>query len=382
MTRPDVDPLPELIDSDVAARVEALKAVMARDQLEVLLVTKPVNVRWLTGFTGSNGALLVRPGELHLVTDGRYEEQAHQQLAAAGVDAEIVITPTGLVEFVADRVAGAASLGLESDHLVWSEVQRYQTTIESTELVPTSGLIETLRQIKDRGERSRLERASGIADRSLIQTLPLLGERPTEREFANALDHRMRINGADDVSFDTIVASGPNAALPHHRPGSRFVESEDLVVIDFGAKVDGYGSDMTRTFVAGGRPTDEQQRLYDAVAAAQAAGVAAVRAGVKQRKIHTTCWNVLAEHDLSEAFIHGTGHGLGLEIHEEPIMSARSVGILRAGLIVTVEPGAYLPGFGGVRVEDTVVVTDTGCVPITHCPKGLDPGAVAREFPS
>ncbi|MEZ5226494.1 MAG: M24 family metallopeptidase [Acidimicrobiales bacterium] len=285
---------------------------------------------------------------------------------------------TQVPTLVASTIGRGDRVGLEADHLVWSTLSDYQAELSDAELVPTRGLVEGLRRHKDPGERSRLERASAIADRALLATLALFAERPTERAFAMALDHAMRQHGADDVSFETIVASGPNAALPHHRPGERTIEADDLVVIDFGAKVDGYGSDMTRTFVAGGEPTAEQQRLYDAVAAAQAAGVAAVRAGADQRSIDTTCRDVLAQFDLADAFVHGTGHGLGLEIHEQPILSARSVGILTAGLIVTVEPGAYLPGFGGVRVEDTVVVTDTGCVPITHCPKGLDPVAVAR----
>lgn len=378
MTLPDQT----LPDQDVARRLGALRTAMVERELDSFVVTKPVNVRWLSGFTGSNGALFVGPDEVRLVTDGRYDEQAHRQLADAGVAAEIDITPTGPIEIVVDRLPAGSTVGLEADHLVWSAVERYEEALGTDRIVPTSGVIEALRTHKDAGERARLERASAIADRSLVDVLGLFDDRPAEREFAMALDHQMRLNGADDVSFETIVASGPNAALPHHRPGHRVIEPDDLVVIDFGAKVDGYGSDMTRTFVAGGRPSSRQQELYDAVAAAQAAGVAAVRHGVDQREIDTICRSVLAEHDLAEAFIHGTGHGLGLEIHEQPILSARSVGILTAGLIVTVEPGAYLPGFGGVRVEDTVVVTDTGCVPITHCPKGLDPVAVARQLPS
>ncbi len=330
-------------------------------------------------FHGSNGTLLVGPDSLLLYTDARYAEQAETQLATAGVVADIEITPSGVIDRVAAATTSAKRIGLEADHLVWSDLQAFKQAVRGPDLVPTSGLIEFLRRRKDAGERSRLERASAIADRSLIEVIGLLSDCPTEREFAAELDHRMRLNGADDVSFDTIVASGPNSALPHHRPGSRRVDHGDLVVIDFGAKVDGYGSDMTRTFVVGGQPTDEQQRLYDAVSRAQAAGVAAVRAGVEQVTIHETCRSVLAEYDLAEAFIHGTGHGLGLEIHEQPILSARSVGILPAGLIVTVEPGAYLRGFGGVRVEDTVVVTDAGCEPITHCPKGLDPRVLAAS---
>lgn len=377
---------PPLIASDVTGRMARVHEAMEDNELDALLVTKLINVRWLSGFTGSNAALLITANGLRLITDGRYEEQATQQLAASGVEAAIDITPTGRNDIVAESVASTNRLGLEADHVSWSVLQAIEKVVDS-ELVATAGLIESLRQIKDPGERSRLERASAIADRALIETaglleaVVLLDERPTEQQFATALEARMRHHGADDVSFETIVASGPNSAKPHHRPTGRVIESGDLVVIDFGAKIEGYGSDMTRTLVAGGQPSDDQLRLYEAVAEAQAAGVAAVRAGADQRSIDTTCRTVLAGYEvkgkrLDEAFIHGTGHGLGLEIHEQPILSARSVGILPAGLIVTVEPGAYLPGFGGVRVEDTVVVTDTGCEPITHCPKGLDPSAL------
>lgn len=375
--------LPPLIDSDVAGRLGRVLESMERDQLDALLVTKLINVRWLSGFTGSNGALLITSSGLRLITDGRYEEQAAQQLETAGVQAALDITPTGRNDIVARSLRPTDRLGLEADDVTWTALQALEHAIDA-ELVATAGLVESLRQIKDPGERSRLERASAIADRALIDTArlleapTLLDERPTEQQFASALDASMRRNGADDVSFETIVASGPNSARPHHRPTDRVIESGDLVVVDFGAKVEGYGSDMTRTFVAGGQPSADQLKLYAAVAEAQAAGVAAVVAGADQRSIDTTCRTVLARHEvhgkrLDEAFVHGTGHGLGLEIHEQPILSARSVGILPAGLIVTVEPGAYLPGFGGVRVEDTVVVTDSGCEPITHCPKGLDP---------
>ncbi len=374
-----IGPLPALVPMSTAARVDLVRATMVEQRLDHLVVTKPVNIRWVCGFTGSNGTLVIGADTLLLVTDARYTDQAARQIADWHIHADIEITPTATVDLVAAAVAGSSRIGLEADHLSWSQHDAYAAAIGGDRLVATSGLIELRRRQKDPGERSRLERASAIADRALCSVIGLLDERPTEQRFGLELDHAMRIGGADDVSFETIVASGPNGALPHHRPSSRVIERGDLVVVDFGAKLDGYGSDMTRTVVVGGEPTPEQQRLYDAVAEAQAAGVAAVRAGVEQVSIDRVCREVLASHGLAEAFTHGTGHGLGLEIHEQPILSARSVGILPAGLIVTVEPGAYLAGFGGVRVEDTVVVTDSGCVPITHCPKGLDPRGLERS---
>ncbi len=349
---------------------------------EALWVTASVDVRWLTGFTGSNGRLLVADDHVTLFTDGRYGEQSERELAAAGLS-DLVDVHLGVAD-VGDQLTarlGSARLGFDDslsvrDHRQLSEWLADED-MPDAQLVPTSAVVAELRQLKDPGERARLEKAASIADEALASMVGRLQPGVTERAFQLDLDRAMLDHGADALSFDSIVASGPNSALPHARPGNRAFVEGDLVVIDFGASVDGYGSDMTRTFCIG-EPTDEQQSLYAAVAGAQAAGVAAVADGVAEREIDSVCRAHLADHEvhdhnLAEQFIHGTGHGIGLEIHEQPILSTRSVGILRAGLIITVEPGAYIPGFGGVRVEDSVVVTTDGAEPITHAPKGLVP---------
>lgn len=368
-------PLPGM---DRPARLDRVRQGLGRGGeggVEALLVTKPVNVRWLTGFTGSNGQVLVTDEAMVLVTDGRYREQADRQLGAAGLAdlATIGITITEVGAKLAQHLGGRRGLGLEAHHVTWKQVEQYRLWLPGAELVPLEGSIEELRRIKDPGELARLVRAAAIADAALAEVAPLINHGITERELGRRLDNRMLDLGADGLSFETIVAAGPNSALPHHRPADRPIEAGDLVVIDFGASVDGYGSDMTRTFVAGGRPSAEQRRLYDAVLAAQAAGVAAVADGVPERRIDEACRELLAARGLAEQFIHGTGHAIGLEIHEDPILSARSVGILRTGFVVTVEPGVYVSGVGGVRIEDSVVVDATGCRPITHSPKTVAP---------
>lgn len=365
----------ELPAMKTSGRLDRLHAQFDHEGIDALLVTRPINIRWLCGFTGSNGRLLVTGDTARLITDARYTEQAAAELDAAEVAVELDIVAGDAGQAVAGFLAVNRPTGIEAGHVAVSDYRTWQE--HSGQLVPTEAVIEKLRQLKDEGEIARLRRASEIADAAFEATVPFLAEGPTERRFGTELDHQMRLAGADDVSFESIVGSGPNGARPHARPSERVIELNDLVVLDFGAKVDGYGSDMTRTVLAGGlagaEPTERQADLYDAVAAAQRAGVEVVADGVPEVEVDAACRQVLADRGLAEAFTHGTGHGIGLEIHEQPILSTRSVGILRAGLVVTVEPGAYLPGFGGVRVEDSVVVTGSGCEPITHSPKGLVP---------
>jgi Xaa-Pro aminopeptidase len=227
--------------------------------------------------------------------------------------------------------------------------------------------------VKDEGEIARIAEAARIADAALATVKPLLAERPTEVEFGQALDFEIRRLGAAGNSFETIVASGPNGALPHHRPAPRRIEKGELVVLDFGALLDGYCSDITRTVSIGEPATATLTRMVEVVTASQAAGVAALRAGATAAEIDQACRQTIAglAPEWEAAFKHSTGHGVGLDIHEAPAVSATSADTLAAGHVVTVEPGVYLPELGGVRIEDTVVVTDTGCIPLTHAPKEL-----------
>lgn len=365
---PAPDQLPPM---DVAARVDRLRPQVDAAGCDALVVTNLTNIRYLTGFTGSAAIVLVTPDELLFVSDGRYQTQSADQLAAAGVDAriEIVAADADAVVAAAAAAAGVQRLGLESQSVTWSQQRRWASDLfRSGELVPTTSTVEDLRLVKDAGEAARIRSACAIADAALEQVRPRLLDGPTEVEFSLELDAAMRRLGAEDVSFDTIVASGPNGAKPHHRPSERRIVEGDLVVIDFGALVDGYHSDMTRT-VAVGDVGDERRRMLEVVLAAQEAGVQTVSAGATAVQVDAACRSVIDDAGWGEAFLHSTGHGVGLDIHEEPRVSGRSAATLVAGHVVTVEPGVYLPGLGGVRIEDTVLVTEDGCDRLTLTPK-------------
>jgi Xaa-Pro aminopeptidase len=362
----------ELPDMDVAARIGRLRDALADAGADAVVVSELANVRYLTGFTGSAGMLLVTNDGALFVTDGRYRTQSAEQLSAAGVDADLEISAAAADEAVAAAAAGIARLGLEADSVSWSAQRRWAGELFDGELVPTTGLVEELRLRKDPGEVARIRAACAIADRALGNVAGRLLDGPTEREFALELEAEMMRLGADDLSFETIVASGPNGAKPHHSPSHRVVAEGDLVVVDFGAMVDGYHSDMTRAFMVGD-VGEERRRMFDVVAESQRAGVEAVRAGAQAVDVDRTCREVIDAAGWGEAFSHGTGHGVGLDIHEEPRVSTRSTATLSAGHVVTVEPGVYLPDLGGVRIEDTVLVTDDGCERLTLAPKDPTP---------
>jgi Xaa-Pro aminopeptidase len=366
------DDLPPM---DVAARIGRLRDRLADARCDALVVTELTNIRYLTGFTGSAALLLVTADETLFVSDGRYRDQSADELSAAGIDARIEIVPANPDSVVADAAlsAGVRSLGLEAGSVTWAQQRRWESELfPGGVLVPTTGLVEELRLVKDPGEAVRIRAACAIADAALDKVRCRLVDGPTESEFGQELDSAMRALGAADVSFETIVASGPNGAKPHHRPGGRPIGEGDLVVIDFGALVDGYHSDMTRT-IAVGDIGAERRRMFDVVLASQRAGVEAVTAGVAAAEVDRVCREVIEEAGMGEAFLHGTGHGVGLDIHEEPRVSGRSTATLVAGHVVTVEPGVYLSGLGGVRIEDTVLVTEDGCDRLTLAPKDPSP---------
>jgi Xaa-Pro aminopeptidase len=356
---------------ETSARLGRLRALMA-PSVDALLVTASSNIRYLTGFTGSAGMLLVTGEGALLVTDGRYRTQAGEQLEQAEVEARISIGApaeqrAGLTEEV--RRGRARGVGLEADSVTWTQQQLLAGELDPAVTVPTSGLVEALRRIKDQGEQDRIQAAASVADSALSEVLELLSDGRSESEVALALDTAMRRLGASSPAFETIVASGPNAAKPHARPSARPVGKREMVVIDFGATVEGYRSDMTRTFSVGEPSDPDGERIYETVLASQSAGVAAVAAGRAASEVDRVCRDLIAEAGWGEAFIHGTGHGVGLDIHEAPAVSATSADTLECSSVVTVEPGIYLPGRTGVRIEDTVVVTSEGCRAVTGFPK-------------
>lgn len=353
---------------DVAPRLDRLRAKLDGAECDALIVTNLTNVRYLTGFTGSAGLLTVTTGDAVLITDGRYDEQASEQLRALGAPARVVITSHDQKAIVQSTLGECNRIGLEAASVTWRQQRDFQSWFERAELVPTDGLVEALRERKDQGEIARIEAAAAIASGALRGLAATLADGPTEREFAIELDRAVRRGGAAGAAFETIVASGPNAAKPHYRPGHRAIARGDMVVVDFGAIVDGYRSDMTRTFFVGDVTADRRE-IYDVVAGAQAAGVAAVAADVALRDIDAACRDRIASAGFGERFVHGTGHGVGLDIHEAPWVNARATATLAPGNIVTVEPGIYVPELGGVRIEDTLLVTASGYRVLTQFPK-------------
>lgn len=353
-----------------AGRAERVRARLASAEIDALLVGDLTNVRWLSGFTGSNGWCVLGPQSLTIVTDGRYGEQAAQQTAAAGVEAEVLVgsTAAAVLQHVADVCNRFRRVGFESAHLTFAQHAQFAGMV-SVQLHPVQGLVEIERRTKDDGELEAIARACRIADQALAEVAPLLGTGLTEAQVRNQLEIRMRELGATGPSYETIVATGPvNAALPHHRPTDMIIEEGHTVIIDVGALVDGYHSDMTRSFVVGD-PTPLQRELYEVVLAAQTAGVAAVAAGLSTKQLDAVCRDLITDAGYGDWFTHGTGHGVGLLIHEDPFVNRAGDAILQVGDVVTVEPGVYRGGFGGIRVEDLVVVTSAGCRVLTASPK-------------
>jgi Xaa-Pro aminopeptidase len=339
-----------------------------------MVVTDLVNVRYLSGFTGSNAALLVLAASDTpvLATDGRYVTQAAQQ----SPDAELVIERACAPHLAARAAAdGVRRLGFESHVVTYDGYGLLAAAAPEVEFVRAAGTVESLREVKDDGELALLRLACEAADAALHDLVEAGGLRPgrTEKEVGRELEARMLDHGADGVSFETIVAAGANSAIPHHRPTDAVLAAGDFVKIDFGALVAGYHSDMTRTFVLA--PVAQWQLdVYDLVSTAQRAGREALVAGACLKDVDGASRQVIAAAGLAENFGHGLGHGVGLQIHEAPGISASSAGTLLAGSAVTVEPGVYLPGQGGVRIEDTLVVgSDHSPTPelLTRFPKEL-----------
>jgi Xaa-Pro aminopeptidase len=360
-------------------RRENLKAQLGASGLDAMLVTDLVNVRYLSGFTGSNGALLVFADDRGavLATDGRYRTQAAEQAPELDIAIERV-----LGRHLAGRAAdsGVRKLGFESNVITVDGFDALKTELDerksgsesSTELVRAAGTVEALREIKDDGELALLRLACEAADTALTDLIDRGGLRPgrTERAVARELEALMLDHGADAISFETIVAAGPNSAIPHHRPTDAVLAAGDFVKIDFGALVAGYHSDMTRTFVLG-NAADWQLEIYQLVADAQRAGREALHPGAGLRDVDGAARQLIADAGYGENFGHGLGHGVGLQIHEAPGIGATSAGTLLAGSVVTVEPGVYLPGRGGVRIEDTLVVADEASEAAGHTPELL-----------
>ncbi|HEY5816706.1 MAG TPA: aminopeptidase P family protein [Solirubrobacterales bacterium] len=345
-------------------RGDRLAAGLAERELDLILVTDLTNVRWLTGFTGTNGACVCAPDTRLFLTDFRYTERA-----AAEVEGwEAVTVKDDWLGGIAARLSGR--FGFEDDHVPVRLLERLRGKLpEGAEPVAAGGAVEELRRVKDEGELAAIAAAAELADEVWRWSIERGLAGRSEREIARAAEARIRELGADP-SFPAIVAAGPNGALPHAEPGERQIVAGDLVVFDMGAKLDGYCSDGTRTFAVG-EPGERAREVYEVVRLAQAKALDAVVAGRSGEELDAVAREAIAGAGHGEHFGHGLGHGVGLEVHEAPRLSPRSEDVLAAGDVVTIEPGVYLPDEFGVRIEDLVVVGDDGCRNLSGLPKSL-----------
>jgi Xaa-Pro aminopeptidase len=340
-----------------AARVAALRAALASRSLDGLIVGHPANVRYLTAFTGSAGVLLLLPDEVVLITDFRYASQAPAEVGAA---ARVEVVEQDTWERAARVLqARTLSLGFEEESVTVRTRRRLDDLGPGIDVQATRGLVESLRARKDPGEVAAIRQAARLAGEAFQAALPAVRGGVIERDVAARLEFELRRRGSEWHPFPTIVASGPRSALPHARTADRPLRAGDFVVVDFGAQVDGYCADLTRTVVMG-RADERQRVVYELVREAQARALTGLRAGMSGRDGDALARGVIEARGFGEAFGHSLGHGVGLEVHEAPRLSRSNTDALPEGAVVTVEPGVYLPGWGGVRLEDDIHLTGAG----------------------
>jgi len=354
---------------DHRSRQKEFQQALKSERLDGFLITHPANLRYLCGYTGSNGLLLFLDGRRVFFTDGRYTEQARREVGGA----RVVIAKGPLLQ-VAGKLIGrlrSASLGFEADYTsVATAAEMRKLGRKKTAWKPTSGLVMRQRMIKDAEELRTIRQAVKLGAAVYQKALPSIRARVRESEVAGRLELAARQAGADGMSFETIVAGGKRAALPHGRASSHSLPRRGFVVVDSGVILRGYCSDMTRT-VHIGRTSRQERKWYEAVLEAQLAGIAAVIPGKTAGEVDQAARQVLRRAGLGRFFTHSTGHGVGLEIHEPPRLGTAQEQPLQPGMVITIEPGVYLPGRGGIRIEDMVVVTSRGCEVLTPVTKEL-----------
>lgn len=354
----------------MTARKRRVAAAVKRAGADALLVTNLADIRYLCGFTGSNAALVLRGGRATMFTDGRYTTQAGKEVDGA----EVVIAAQSVVKAAIEFAfaGGMEHLAFDSTCTTVQGLETMRAAVPAklrkTLFVAVEGLVATLREVKDEIEQDRMRAAAALGCRLFDQVLEHVVVGATEMEVAMALEYMARLEGAERMSFETIVAGGERSALPHGRATTAKLPRRGFVTMDFGVVLDGYCSDMTRTVHLGPARKGERE-VYEAVLDAQLAGIAAVRAGITGGEVDEASRSVLRSAGLDQHFTHSTGHGVGIDIHESPRLGRNSADKLKAGMIVTIEPGVYMPGKFGIRIEDTVLVTATGCEILTPCTK-------------
>ncbi|MDD5167443.1 MAG: aminopeptidase P family protein [Syntrophales bacterium] len=348
-------------------RIERIYKRLPGLGLDALLLFDVKNIRYLTGFTGTDGILVIRAQGGTLLVDGRFLTQAGEQVHGVAID----LYRDKLSDLVALLSDGhIKTVGFESAAITYDIYARLKKRLHGMKLKPVGYEVRDLRKTKDGQELSLIARAIDISHQALMEVIAYLRPGVMEREIAAELDHRMKVLGAEDISFPTIVASGPRAALPHAEPGLRGIAPGDAVIIDYGSVVDGYHSDETCTFIVGDAG-GEVIHAYKIVKEAHDLAIGAVRAGIHCREIDRIARDYISAQGFGDFFSHGTGHGVGLDVHEFPRLSMTSDAILEAGMVVTIEPGIYLPGKFGIRIEDMVLVKEDGCRVLTKTSKTL-----------
>jgi Xaa-Pro aminopeptidase len=363
------------IAKSLRARLDGVRAALGPAEVNAVLITDMVNIGYVTGFTGSAGYALVSRDSALLITDARYTLRAREECPHFTV--VIASGSGGYMEALTEQITSNLSLktiGFEATKMTVSQHQHLMKQINSVEWKPTDNVVENLRAVKDSGEVAAIKRAIDVAETAFQSVKGLLKAGISERDFALELEFAMRRGGADALAFETIVASGPQSARPHHTPNSRILQSGDWVTVDWGASVDGYCSDMTRTVLIGPTtPTSEQARVYDTVLQAQRKAIAEIAPGKTGQQIDTVARDHITAAGYGDKFGHSLGHALGRVVHDGPGFSSRATDfILKPGMVLTVEPGIYIEGWGGIRIEEDIVVTETGCDVLTHLPNELE----------
>ena len=350
-------------------RLNRLRSALEEKKLDAILITTPENRQYLSGFVGTAGTLLISHDRAVLATDFRYTEQAGKQAP----DFE-VLEVTGWKWFVEKlEEIGPARVGFESQHVTMAAYRRILAAVKDMDenkptFVGTSNLVENIRAVKDAHELTMLQNVIDISDKAMETVIPTLQAGQTEREISWMMEKAMREFGADSLSFDTIVASGPNGAMPHHRAGDRPVQEGEPIVIDMGAKLNGYCSDITRT-VCIGQPDDQFRKIYNIVLGAQLTAISTLKPSLNGEEADNLARNVLDEAGYKKYFGHSLGHGIGLAVHEFPRVGPTSPDVLEPSMVFSVEPGIYLSGWGGVRIEDLVVLEESGARPLSKARK-------------
>lgn len=350
-------------------RIEKIRALLFKDSLDAILITNRENRRYLTGFTGSDGKLLITSKKVFLFVDSRYCLQAEKEIAGLAV---LCLTSDFINALIkVSKEEKIKKLGFESNEITVQGYQKLEQSLSGVTLISTVEPIEDLRSIKDNEEVELIKQAQNITDRAFSHIIGYIKESISEKEIAWELESWMRLNGAEAIPFVPIVASGMNAAEPHHFSGDKRVKKGDMIILDFGAVVAGYSSDMTRTVFLG-KPTARQKKIYEIVLSSQNSALKKLKAGIATKEIDGIARSVIENEGFGEFFQHNLGHGVGLAVHEKPTLGPSSDSFLAEGMLCTIEPGIYLPGWGGVRIENLLLIKKDEALMLTHSPQEIE----------